>query len=161
METTVMNTNRFNSVLSSAILSSAIAMSLLAPTGSAQAQSSLPIRAKIPFAFQAGPYKMPAGLYYVSLRRPDHAVLFEQRDPGKHAAAFLVVTPSEDGKIQTTARLVFNRYEDRYFLSAVWEENSKLGITCTPSHEEKEILRAQNQQAVTRTQLAVNADPKP
>jgi hypothetical protein len=154
-----MKTNRFNSVLSSAVLSSAIALGLFASAGSAQAQTSPQLRATIPFAFQAGSHHMPAGVYDVSIRS-NHMVLFEDRDPGKHVTAYLMVIPSENGQMQTNGRLIFQRYGDRYFLHAVWEAGSKQGITCTPTQEEKEILRSQNQQAAAQTQLAVNAYPK-
>jgi hypothetical protein len=152
-----MKTNRFNSVLNSTILSSAIALALFASAGSAQAQNSPQLRASIPFAFQAGSKQMPAGVYSISLLS-NHLVLLRAR--GQHAAGFFTATPSEDGKIQAQGRLVFHRYADRYFLREVWEAGSNDGVTCVPSSEEKEILRAQNQQAVMQTQVALNADPK-
>jgi hypothetical protein len=158
MEITVMKTNRFNSVLNSTILSSAIALGLFASGGSAQAQQNPKLRANIPFAFQMGSKQMPAGSYDIYLLS-NHLMLLRDRDPGKPVSYSLLVTPSEDGKIQTNGRLVFHRYGDRYFLREVWEANSKDGITCVPSAQEKEILRAQNQQAVSQTQVALNAQP--
>jgi hypothetical protein len=53
---------------------------------------------------------------------------------------------------------MFHQYGDRYFLSAVWQANSADGVTCVPTLEEKTILRSQNQQAVTPTQVAVNSE---
>jgi hypothetical protein len=158
METTVMKTNRFNSVLNSTILSSAIALGLFASAGSVQAQNNPQLRANIPFAFQVGSKQMPAGSYDISLLS-NHLMLLRDRDPGKPVTDYLLVTPSQDGKIQTKGRLVFHRYGDRYFLREVWEANSNEGITCVPTSEEKEILRAQNQQSVTQTQVALNAEP--
>jgi hypothetical protein len=157
METTVMKNNRFSAIFSSAILSSAIAMGLFASAGSAQAQTGQKLRANIPFAFQVGSTQMPAGVYEITLQ--EHVILLRDRDPGKNVAKFLMVTPSVDGKVQENGRLVFHRYGERYFLHEVWEANSTEGITCSPSSQEKEILRAQNQQAVPRTQVAVNAEP--
>jgi hypothetical protein len=158
METTVMKTNRLNSILSSAILSSAIVVGLFASTGSAQAQNGQQLKVTIPFAFQAGSNHMPAGVYQITLQ--DHVMLLQDRDPGKYAAGFLMVTPSEDGTIQTKGRLVFHRYGDKYFLREIWEANSKHGITCSSSSEEKEIRLAQNHQAVPQTQVAVNVEPE-
>jgi hypothetical protein len=151
-----MKTNRFNSVLSSAILSSAIAMGLLVSTGSVQAQSSPKLTATIPFAFQAGSRNMPAGLYSIYLLS-QHVVLF--RTANGHGSAYFMVTPSYEGKFQEKGRLVFHRYGNRYFLREVWEPGSNEGITCNPSSEEKEILRAQNQQPPTQTQVALNKEP--
>jgi hypothetical protein len=157
METTVMKTNRFNSIFSSAILSSAIAMGLLVSTGSVQAQNSPKGTANIPFAFQAGSRQMPAGVYDISLLS-DHVVLLQSL--GANASAFLIVTPSDEGTVQMNSRLVFHQYGELYFLSAVWEAGTKHGVTCAATSKEKEILRAQNKQAPNQTQVALNAGPK-
>ena len=150
-----MKTNRFNSVLSSAILSSAIAMGLLVSTPSVQAQSSPKLTATIPFAFQAGSSNMPAGLYSIYLLS-QHVLLF--RAANGHGSGLFMVNPSYDGKVQSTGRLVFHRYGDRYFLREVWEAGSNHGIIYSASRQEKEILRAQNQQPATQTQIALNTE---
>ena len=152
-----MKTYRFNSVLSSAILSSAIAMGLLVSTASVQAQSSPKVIATIPFAFQAGSRNMPSGSYNIYLLS-EHVLLF--RAANGHASGFFMVNPSYEGKVQERGRLVFHRYGDRYFLREVWEAGSNEGITCSASSEEKEILRAQNRQPVTETQVALNTESK-
>ncbi len=139
-----MKNNRFNSVLSSAILSSAIAMGLFASTATAQAQSSNYMSANISFPFQAGSTRMPAGWYQVTLLT-DHLVRLQSQGPGKQASVMFTVNPSQDGKIQTNARLVFHRYGNKYFLREIWEADSKEGVQCAPTRDEKEILRAQNQ----------------
>ena len=152
-----MKTNRLNSILSSSILSSAIVMGVFASTGSAQTLNGHQLQATIPFAFQAGSKQMPAGVYQITVQ--DHVMLLQDRDPGKYVAGYLIVTPSADGAAQTKGRLVFHRYGDRYFLREVWEANSKQGITCSGSSEEKEIRLAINHQAAPPTQVAVNAEP--
>jgi hypothetical protein len=152
-----MKTNRFNSVLSSAILSSAIAMGLLVSTGRIQAQNSPQARATIPFAFQVGSRNMPAGLYSIYLLS-EHSVLF--RAANGHGAGYFLVNPFYAGKVQTKGRVVFHRYGDRYFLREVWEEGSNHGITCNVSPEENEILRAQDRQPVTQTEVALSTGPK-
>ena len=134
-------------------------MGLFASTLTAKAQSSPQVRASIPFAFQVGSMHMPAGLYVVSLRS-EHLVFLQSQGPGKQASTFVVVTPSENGKIQRNGRLVFHRYGEEYFLREVWEAQSKQGIAFAPSRQENEILRTQNQQTGKQTQLAVNTEPK-
>ena len=62
--------------------------------------------------------------------------------------------------MQTSGRLLFQRYGDRYFLRQVWQEGSNRGVTCILGKEEKEVIRSQNQQSGTQTQVAVNAEPK-
>ena len=153
-----MKNNRFSSVLSSAVMSSAIAMGLFASPGSAQAQTDYRVRANIPFAFQAGSMQMPAGVYDVTLVS-DHLLQLKGQGPGKQSSGFLTVIPSQGGKIEKNGRLVFHRYGDRYFLREVWEADSRDGIECTPSGAEKRVV-AQNRQAATQVQLAVNNSPK-
>jgi hypothetical protein len=156
METIVMKTSRINTILRSAILSSAVATGLFASTTNAQTQIS---RARIPFAFRAGSKQMPAGLYDISFKS-DRLVLFQDRDPGKYVTAFVRVIPSQGGEFRTNGRLMFNRYGDQYFLREVWQRGSADGVTCTPSAEERAILRLQDQQPVTGTQVALDAEPK-
>jgi hypothetical protein len=152
-----MKTNRFNSVLSLAILLSAIAMGLLVSTRSGHAQSRPKVTATIPFAFQAGSRHMPAGFYNIYMLS-EHVVLF--RAANGNASGFLMVTPSYDGKVQEQGRLVFHRYGDRYFLREVWDPGSNHGVISDATSEEKEILRAKNQQSATQTQVALNKEPK-
>jgi hypothetical protein len=159
METTVMKTNRFNSLLRSAILSSTIATSLFASVGSVKAQNTSSIRVRIPFAFQVGPTQMPAGSYYMSVLLDHRLVQLRGQGSGKQPLGVLLATPSESGKVQKTVRLIFHRYGDRYFLREVWDANTDEGVRSGASSEEKEILRSQNHQAVTQTQLAFNVDP--
>jgi hypothetical protein len=157
METTVMKTNRFSSVLRSAMLSSAIATGLFASTGTAHAQNRSLFKANVPFAFEAGSKQMPAGLYEISSVSNDLLLLYD-RDPGTHVTGIVMVSRSTSGKVQTHGRLVFHRYGNRYFLREAWEEGSNIDAKCPPSSAENEILRSESQRA--QTLVAVDAEPK-
>ncbi|HSO76846.1 MAG TPA: hypothetical protein VLU47_18615, partial [Blastocatellia bacterium] len=54
---------------------------------------------------------------------------------------------------QIEARLVFNRYEDRYFLAQVRGLDGSALQQLSPSRAEKEMARAGN--AATRTEVSV------
>ena len=152
-----MKSNRFTSLLGSAILSSAVAVGLFASTGNAKAQDGSRIDVRIPFAFQVGSKQMPAGSYAMHVRFRHKVVQLEEVGSRKPASVLLTGVPSEDDKIQTTGRLIFHRYGDRYFLREVWEGENGLGLVSALSPEEKMMFR--HQQGVTQRQLAFNANP--
>jgi hypothetical protein len=156
MEIAIMKRNRMNSLLFSAILSSAVAVGLFASTGSAKAQDGPRVDVHIPFAFQVGSKLMPAGSYAMHVGFSHDVVQLEDQGSSKPASVLLVGSPSERGKIDRIARLIFHRYGDRYFLREVWEGNGGMGVVSAPSREEK-MLR--HKQAATQTQLAFNANP--
>ena len=151
-----MKRNRLNSLLGSAILSSAVAVGLFASTGSAKAQDGPRVDVRIPFAFQVGSKQMSAGSYAMHVRFSHDVVQLEGQRSSKPASVLLVGSPSGDGQIFGTGRLIFHRYGDRYFLREVWEGGSGMGVVCAPSREEN-MLR--HKQAGTQMQLAFNANP--
>jgi hypothetical protein len=158
METAVMKSNRFNSLLGSVILSSAIAVGLFASTPSAKAQDSLRVNVTIPFAFQMGSKQMPAGSYDMHVRLRHTVVQLQDQGSGKQAVGVLLGSSLQGGKIQRTGRLIFHQYGNRYFLSEVWDAYTGMGVRSIPSPEETRILRHKEG---AQTQLAFNASPKP
>lgn len=96
-----------------------------------------PIQVTIPFDFTVGSKLFTPGEYVV---RPNltHAVLAIQSVDG-HSAAMALTLPLQAINKRGRARLVFNRYGDRYFLSQVWA-NSSQGRELTPSPAERELI---------------------
>jgi hypothetical protein len=56
--------------------------------------------------------------------------------------------------------MVFNRYGDKYYLRQIWTAGDKVGVECQKSRAEKESLRAENTQAPSSIELALNSIPK-
>ena len=85
----------------------------------AEAQTNNPQRviANIPFAFNAGRTSLPAGKYTISVLNPssDRTVL-QIRSVDGHASA-IVMTNTLNSSPANNAKLVFERYDDRYFFS--------------------------------------------
>src|SRR5215467_6499429 len=85
----------------------------------AEAQTSSPQRviANIPFAFTVGKTNLPAGKYAISVLNPssDRTVL-QIRSVDGHASA-MILTNSVNSSPADNAKLVFERYADRYFFS--------------------------------------------
>ncbi len=91
---------------------------LMLAIASVQAQTPSKVEVNVPFDFAAGQSKLKAGVY--SFRRTSgNAVTIRSAD-GKTTA--IVNAPltlgSRDSK--SGERLVFNKYEEQYFLSQVW-----------------------------------------
>jgi hypothetical protein len=95
-----------------------------------------PIQVTIPFDFTIGSKSFPSGDYVV---RPDmtHTVLAIQSVDGQ-SAAMALTTPMYGHNESGGARLIFNRYGDRYFLSQVW--NGAQGRELPRSTSERELI---------------------
>jgi len=94
------------------------AASLFVVFAGARAQAQTPIlKVEIPFAFTAGLKEMPAGTYDVM--RPDGTQsMIEVR--GLNGGAFALSPTREASTGNEETRLVFDRYDNKYFLRAVW-----------------------------------------
>jgi hypothetical protein len=148
-----MKSTQLTSVLGSSLIACALAIGSLASTQSALAQNSAPLaKVNIPFAFQAGPKAMPAGIYQIDREGRNLIVL---RGPGQAAA---YVETSDAIKLQAPdhGNLLFARYGDTYFLRQIWTAGNSTGLECPKSRLEKESLQAKNKQTPTLTEVAIN-----
>ena len=124
--------------------------SLCAGVASANAQLSIPIRAKVPFDFNVGDKKLPAGEYTFSRLSgfSDNKVIsVSGADAGAHVFqstfAAHVLTPKDK------STLVFHKYGDQYFLEQIWSGGEQAGSQVPESRSERTIERqlAQTQQS--------------
>ena len=108
----------------------------------ARAQNSnARLSAKIPFAFNVGNTAFPAGEYEVTCTNPaSSAKILEFRQKGGNARV-LIQTSDIFGRVQESAKLVFHRYGDRYFLSQAWMPAENSGLVVPKSREEKNTER--------------------
>lgn len=103
---------------------------------SLHAQSPQSVVAKIPFNFQAGKVMLPAGEYEVDTRLGPGIVRLASHE--QKAAAILLTINKYSAVPDTRARLVFNRYDNEYFLAQVWN-GAGTGREFPKSKREKEI----------------------
>ncbi len=94
----------------------------------------------IPFAFSVDYKTLPAGEYTVqTVASAGDAILIKSVDGNistvRHAEAI------ELGKEKTSARLVFHRYGQRYFLAEVWHGNDKNAGRLVKSNDELALER--------------------
>jgi hypothetical protein len=115
-----------------------ISIAFLTAVVSANAQTSTGIKAEIPFDFMVGDQKLPAGSYTVApLLRQTNTGIILKNDHSK-AAAMRLTNPIQGGAAQT--KLVFHRYEDRYYLAEVWDA-TETGRQLHMSGREKAVER--------------------
>ena len=110
-------------------------------TAKAQTNGSPELRANIPFDFSVGNKTMPAGEYSVrcaNATSPRKVLQLRSRD-GR--AGVFIQTNSVIGKIQDSAKLVFNRYGDHYFFAQAWLPADSTGMQALKSQSEKQIAR--------------------
>jgi hypothetical protein len=110
-----MNTQRLRAVLVRGTIGLSLALAALMPV---KAQSDLPVLVTVPFDFIVGDRTLPAGDY--SLRRHTTAqgvLMITNRDEG---TSLMFRADLAERSSQGRAKLVFDRYEDQYFLRQVW-----------------------------------------
>jgi hypothetical protein len=132
------------------ILSLVSMFTLCAAVVSANAQLSIPIKAKIPFDFSVGNNKLPAGEYTFSrlLGSSDRTtMLVSSVDASIHVfhSTFGAQVPTPKNE----STLVFHKYGDQYFLEQIWSAGEQEGAQVPESRSERTIRRqlAQTQQS--------------
>ncbi len=94
------------------------------------------VRASIPFDFQIGQTRMPAGDYQF---RHEHGWLAVQDQSGSHVTAAITTAVDRPTMPTNKAVLQFNRYGQVYFLANIWKGDSDTGRSLSKSAQEKEL----------------------
>jgi len=132
-------------------------LSSMAATQVARAQE--PMVVDIPFAFTAGNATLPAGEYRVEKLEQNSAVLLIRcADPG--AAAMVITNAAQANELQSQSKLVFNRYDNHYFLSQVWTARSIRGRQLSKSPREKELAQVARTEAKDEITLVARLSPR-
>ena len=125
---------------------------MLVPAGAAFAQlGSTRIAAQVPFDFVLGDKAIPAGELTVQSETMRGVLLVQSAD-GK-VSLLSVSQLDETKKPASSCALVFHRYNNRYFLSEIKVEGSRISYRIPESKKETE-LRAQNITATHEIRLA-------
>jgi hypothetical protein len=135
------------------VLAAVMTLTVMASARVAQAQQSLVVN--IPFDFVAGNQMLPAGQYAVKLSGPQHSLILIDRKYSL-ASSFLNTNAVAANEIPTESKLVFNRYDHRYFLSQIWTAGDSSGRQLQKSAREKEV--AQIAQVETKDQVILVAE---
>ena len=113
----------------------------MAVAAQAQTNGRTQLIANIPFEFNVGNKTMPAGEYTVLQVNPasDHAVLQLRSRDGRASA--MVQMGSVRGKAQESAKLIFNRYGNKYFFAQAWVDGETSGLQAPKSRTERATER--------------------
>ena len=113
-----------------------VTLSLASAVVSAQTQATKKVVATIPFEFSVGYKTMPAGDYVVEvIATAGDALMIRSADDPVSALRLSEATSRE--KKQSHARLIFNRYGDKYFLSEVWNGVDPIGRRLIKAGDER------------------------
>jgi hypothetical protein len=108
----------------------------------AQAQSRQRVIANIPFEFSASNKRLPAGEYAITVLNSssDRKALQIRSMNGRFSA--LVLTNTVIGYVADNSKLVFERYDDRYFFSQAHIAGDSTSLAALRSHKEQKHLMA-------------------
>jgi hypothetical protein len=138
------------------VMASLLAVCSFAATQVARAQE--PMVVNIPFAFTAGDASLPAGEYRVQKMDGNGAVLLI-RCTEPTASAFVMTIGTQAKGQQGRSKLIFNRYNDNYFLSQVWSAGYSSGRELRKSQREKEIALSAKLETQSQVILVARVSP--
>ena len=125
-------------------ISFAIIILITALTAGARAQSGSSQRliASVPFAFTAANKTLPAGKYTIAVLNSssDRKALQIRSMNGRFSA--IVFTNSVIGKVSDESKLVFERYDDRYFFAQAQVAGDSTFLAALRSNKEHKHLVA-------------------
>jgi len=113
-----------------------LAGSMVVDTQAASMRTS--VSANVPFDFYVANAKLSAGEYTISESNGGTALLLiQKKGGGDNAYVFSsAATPEKSGD---NSKLVFNRYNDSYFLSKILAPGLEVGHDISPSRKEREL----------------------
>jgi hypothetical protein len=123
-------------------ISFAIIILATAFAAGAQAQTTQRVIADIPFAFTANNKTLPAGKYTITVLNPssDRKALQIRSMNGRFSAT--VLTNGVLGKISDNSKLVFERYDDRYFFAQAQLAGDSTRLAALRSNKDQKHLIA-------------------
>ena len=135
-----------HTLLAIIVLAGALTVSTQAQSASAQK-----VVANIPFAFNVGNTNLPAGKYTISVLNPasDRTILQIRSTNGRASA--MIQTNSVVGNTSDDAKLVFQRYGDRYYFARAQmagESTSFAALKSSAQRAQKEAVAATAKRSV-------------
>jgi hypothetical protein len=114
-----------------------MALALATAVVTANAQSSVRVKAQIPFEFTVGNETLPAGEYMVRPATNNGEVLSVE-NAKTSVSSIRIATPIKPNG-ESNARLVFHRYGELYFLREVWGGGESIGRELLESKHERTV----------------------
>ena len=93
----------------------------------------------IPFNFSVGEKSFPSGKYVIERNRNNSDTVWVIRNTDNDRSAIVVTRSARANDVVEETRLVFNRYDDLYFLSEFWTVGSQTGHQVPVSKQERAL----------------------
>jgi hypothetical protein len=140
------------------VMTSLLLLSLMIAAQVVKAQE--PVVVNIPFEFVAGKLTLPPGEYRIEkLERGSSAVLLQRVN--RTGSALVMTLPALATVPAPEAKLVFNKYGNRYFLSEYWSAGSSSGRMIPKSTKEKELFLLAGNHPQAQVTLVAGLPPAP
>lgn len=107
----------------------------------AAAQTTRAMTVTIPFDFYVGKTALPAGTYTVYRTSTSSGNGFLLRAADRQAKVIFNAQEVQSAGTPTASKLVFRRYEDKYFLAHFWAAGNNIGRELQQSGLERELAK--------------------
>ena len=111
------------------------------------------VRATVPFPFMVGKTEVPAGTYTIN-STSQNVIAIRDLETGRSVLS--LINPGRPGSNDSTPKLVFNKYGNKYFLSQVSRGLGSNVMELTPSKLEKELRIATTRSAPEQKMIAAS-----
>jgi hypothetical protein len=115
------------------------ALTIYPPKAHAQIVGNLAVN--VPFAFQAGDSKLPAGEYRIHMLENSDLTVMEISTVDGTNSILVQVRDAEANSRPTKSELIFNKYGNSYFLAKVFDEGNPSGSEVIKTGNEKEMTQ--------------------
>lgn len=134
---------------------SVLSLLFLLTLASAHAQSAKTINVTVPFDFNVADKVLPAGEYLVrrATQNTDEGWKIMRKDG--RGGAYVLTMFIQAGAVSENSRLVFNCYDDQYFLSQVWTSGKSHGRGILKSGRERSLSREMAKKGAERQTVAI------
>jgi hypothetical protein len=129
-----------------------LVMALFGVSGATAQGQPGDVLVNIPFSFIVGNHQLPAGRYRVTSAAHGFLRMFDTQDA--HNQLSMPVN-SVQSPVPQTAKLVFHRYGNAYFLAEVWNDNGNIGRQLPKSTGELEVASGRAQGTSARGEIAL------
>jgi hypothetical protein len=137
------------------IFSILVLLAAFAANFSAHAASSGTTVFNVPFDFVVAGKTLPAGSYLVVRSTLYSKDILSLRRLDDNEGVFVLTLTVESSKAQQDSKLVFNHYQDQYFLSEFWTSGETSGRKMLKSEKEKSLARAVEKAGAQTERVAI------
>ena len=106
------------------------------------AQTDRQTAVNIPFGFSVGEKALPAGDYLIRRNRKDSDVVWVIQNKESGESALLLTRSVYSNDTQESAKFVFRKYDDFYFLSEFWAAGTNTGRQIQVTDQERALAKS-------------------